>query len=383
MARKKSSSKVNDLYLIPEFENREFKYPTVISNSKEVIDKLIETKELKHLANLLTIESIYKEDVFWEQIRHWRIREFYFRADNNPEALKDIENIQASICKGFKKAIKSFKPTKQGRPSKSINLDDDLDIVEEYITLERRIRNEFGTPDMTRRREEGLAEYLIKHEVLGKKINLSENKMKTLAKKSPFEIAIYLLAESLRVGTRKIKTLIADTNYTDEGAFIFELPDGKKRRVSYEVFDKTHLKVIRKALKANQKLSKKDIIKKLSRVLKIPEELIAEYFDAGVNFDVFYKSNQPHKNRPTPEEDLIFKLANGKKVRVSYLLFRKYSYKAIIEAINEAIKKKQTLSSLTRKLARQSKIPHKSIVKYFETEDNVNLSSSSNRQYQQ
>jgi len=41
MARKKSSSKVNDLYLIPEFENREFKYPTVISNSKEVIDKLI------------------------------------------------------------------------------------------------------------------------------------------------------------------------------------------------------------------------------------------------------------------------------------------------------------------------------------------------------
>jgi len=72
-----------------------------------------------------------------------------------------------------------------------------------------------------------------------------------------------------------------------------------------------------------------------------------------------------------------------KKVRVSYLLFRKYSYKAIIEAINEAIKKKQTLSSLTRKLARQSKIPHKSIVKHFETEDNVNLSSSSNRQYQQ
>jgi len=377
MGRKKSSGKVNDLYLIPELEDGEFENQTLKSFSKEIIEKLIKTKELQYITKLSSIRTIYKEDIFWKQIIDWRIREFYFRADNNPEALKDIENIQASICKGFKKVIKSFKPTKQGRPSKSINLDDDLDIVEEYITLERRIRNEFGTPDMTRRREEGLAEYLIKHEVLGKKINLSENKMKTLAKKSPFEIAIYLLAESLRVGTRKIKTLIADTNYTDEGAFIFELPDGKKRRVSYEVFDKALLKIEIEATKTNQILSKKDKIKKLSRKLKIPEELIAECSDAGVNFDVFYKSNQPHKNRPTPEEDLILKLANGKKVRVSYLLFRKYSYKAIIEAINEAIKKKHTLSSLTRKLARQSKIPHKSIVKYFETEDNVDYSSRS------
>lgn len=297
MSRKKSSSKVNDLYLIPELEDREFENLTLKSFSKEIIEKLIQTKELQYITKLSSFRTIYKEDIFWKQIIDWRIREFYFRADNNPEALKDIENIQASICKGFKKVIKSFKPTKQGRPSKSINLDDDLDIVEEYITLERRIRNEFGTPDMTRRREEGLTEYLKKHKVLGRKINLPENKMKTLAKKSSYEIANSLLATALGVGTRKIKTLIADTNYTDEGALIFELPDGKKRRVSYEVFDEARLKIEIEATKTNQILSKKDKIKKLSRKLKIPVSSIAKRFKPGVDFDVFYKSNKPHKLR--------------------------------------------------------------------------------------
>jgi len=296
MSRKKSSGKVNDLYLIPEFENGEFEYPTVISNSKEVIDKLIETKELKHLTNLLTIESIYKEDVFWEQIKHWKLLEYFYREVDNSEALKEIENIQASLCKGFKQAIKSHKPTKQGRPSKSINLDDDLDIVEEYITLEKRIRNEFGKPDMTRRRE-GLTEYLKEPKVLGRKINLSENKIKTLIKKSSSEIANSILAAALGVGIRKIKSFIAKINYTPQDAVVFELPNRKKRKVSWDLFDETRIEILKEAKMKKHKISEQYLTVKLSRKLKIPPESIAKIFESGVGVDFFSQSNQPHKNR--------------------------------------------------------------------------------------
>jgi len=162
------------------------------------------------------------------------------------------------------------------------------------------MRNEIGMPDMIRRKE-GLTEYLKEHKVLGRKINFSENKMKKLAKKSSFEIAINLLAEALGVGTRKMKSFIADENYTPQEDLIFILPDGKERRVSYDLFYKARLEILNEAREKKQKLSIEYITTKLSRKLKIPQESIAEFFGSGVGVDLFSSSIKPHKNRPTPK----------------------------------------------------------------------------------
>jgi len=294
MTTKKTSSKVDNLYLIPELENREFENQTLISTSKEIIDTLIETKELQYITKLSSFRTIYKEDIFWKQIMDWRIREFDFRADNNPEALKDIENIQASICKGFKKVIKSFKPTKQGKPPKQIKFD-----IDDYIELQSKLHNCFGELEKDASidfRRKSLKDYLENNEVLNKKIVLDDKEINELSKKTVSKIAKHLISKVFDCSVITVKRKLAEYGIT-ENSLKLVLPNGKTRYLSNNKYIQVSEESIEIMKKEKMEITKENLSKLIADKLNLPQKSIIPILETYMELDLFHVNKKPHKER--------------------------------------------------------------------------------------
>ncbi len=231
-------------YLIYDFVNCNFENNTLQFTASNAMKSLASTGEIKHLRTLSTIQSIYREKIFWDQIYNWKF--LAWDGDKNAELLLE------TVVKGFRNAIITYKSKSTGRPPKYIVAD--IDILNEYEQLQRKlIKNVIQdaqikdvnkiknrkvskrSKDLAKinklilqRRKSNLISFLQ-----GEKIKLSIREIDKMVLKSNSEISIQILVKRYNVGIRKIKERMAIEDPDYKLVVDFKLPNSTIKTIDY------------------------------------------------------------------------------------------------------------------------------------------------------
>jgi len=294
-------------YLTHEMQTREFENERLKSMSAELINPLLESGDIRYFRSLVSIQSIYQEKIFWDQIRDWKISAS--EGDTNAEAL-----LQTTV-EGFKSVIFTYKGNKKGRPAKFFP--HDIDIPKKYHELNKELikntihnndlieirdckENQRINRDWAKRRIEDIVsrrEKCLKIVIDKRYLKFSEEQIDRLVHRTNADIAYNILAKSMNTGVRRIKEELARkaeygrNGWNDDRTVLvlkIQIADGKFVSIDYGRFGEERLK-------AHKECDDPEIIYSiLSNKLGVPIEAIRSYYNGGDAYIDFRKARTPH-----------------------------------------------------------------------------------------
>jgi hypothetical protein len=253
--KKSPSSKISttdvEEYLIEDFANCNYQNSDLKKSASVLMESFLREGELKYIRILSSKKPIYREKVFWDQLRDWNIDAFIGK-ENAKLLLK-------AAAKGFEDAIMPYKTKRTGRPAKS--LPPEIDIIEEYFKVQQELlkyaiedgqkkeinkyysdlekgkvsKQDKELPNRIqvniKRRKRNLTTFLQE-----KKLEFLNTEIDKMVLKSNSEISIQILAKRYNVGIRKIKEQIAIEDPDYKFVVDFKLPNSTIKTIDYGRF---------------------------------------------------------------------------------------------------------------------------------------------------
>ncbi len=294
-------------YLTHEMQTGDFEDERLKSMSAELIDPLLESGDIRYFRSLVSLQSLYQEKIFWEQIRDWKIRAFM--GDEHAEVLLE------TIVEGFKSVIFTYKDNKKGRPAKF--LPHDIDILKKYHEVNKKLinntihnnnldeirdckENQRINRDWAKRRIETILlsrKRCLKIVIDKMNLKFSEKQIDRLVHRTNADIAYNILAKLMNTGVRRIKEELAKkAEYGSNGwngdrtilVLKIQISDGKFASIDYDRFCEERLKAHKKCD------DPESIYSILSNKLGVPIEAIRSFYNGGDAFIDFRKARTPH-----------------------------------------------------------------------------------------
>ncbi len=250
--KKSPSSKISttdvEEYLIEDFANCNYQNSDLKKSASVLMESFLREGELKYIRILSSKKPIYREKVFWDQLRDWNIDAFIGK-ENAKLLLK-------AAAKGFEDAIMPYKTKRTGRRSKS--LPPEIDIIKEYSKVQQELLKDaiidYPKKDIDKycsevekgivskqnpqlvnvikenieRRKRNLTTYLQE-----KELKFSNTEIDKMVRKSNSEISIKILAKNYGVGTKNVKERIAIENPDYKLVVDFELPNSTIKTIGH------------------------------------------------------------------------------------------------------------------------------------------------------